>query len=90
MVQGLVYRGRKEGGLTDQKLEFARSEEEGRQFGAEPHFGVEAVQATALVGAAARRGTFTRHVLEAITGVRPTVQEARGGAERGRKPQALP
>lgn len=88
VVQGLLYRGRKEGGLTDQKLEFARSEEEGRRFGAEPHFGVEAVQATALVGAAARRGTFTRQVLEAITGVRSTVHEARvrhGGEESHRR-----
>ena len=90
MVQGLVYRGRKEGGLTDQKLEFARSEEEGRQFGSEPHFGVEAVQATALVGAAARRGTFTRHVLEAITRVRPHRPGGKGRAWRERKLQALP
>eukprot|EP00208_Stichococcus_sp_RCC1054_P004202 CAMPEP_0206137386 /NCGR_PEP_ID=MMETSP1473-20131121/2522_1 /ASSEMBLY_ACC=CAM_ASM_001109 /TAXON_ID=1461547 /ORGANISM="Stichococcus sp, Strain RCC1054" /LENGTH=630 /DNA_ID=CAMNT_0053530445 /DNA_START=352 /DNA_END=2243 /DNA_ORIENTATION=- len=65
--KGLVYRGRKEGGLTPQKLEFARSEEEGRRLGGEAQFGVEAVGATCLVGAAARRGTFTRDALQALT-----------------------
>ncbi len=70
--QGLVYEGREAGGLTEHKLEFARSEEEGRRFGGEPNFGVEAVRATALVGAAARRGTFSREVLGAVARVRCT------------------
>lgn len=76
MAQGLVYRGRKEGGLTPQKLEFARSEEEGRRLGGEAQFGVEAVGATCLVGAAARRGTFTRDALQALTRVRCPSQSA--------------
>lgn len=64
-----MYEGRQEGGLTPQKLEFARSIDEGHRFGKSPSFGVEAMGATAIIGAAAQRGSFSRPVLQAVTKV---------------------
>lgn len=65
--KGLIYEGRPEGGLSAQKLEFARSRDEGHRIAKAPNFGVEAVGATAIIGAAAKQGTFSQAVLRAMT-----------------------
>jgi malic enzyme len=72
-AQGLIYEGRPEGGLSAQKLEFARSRDEGHRIAKAPNFGVEAVGATAIIGAAAKQGTFSQAVLRAMTKV-PTLE----------------
>ncbi len=68
-MQGLVYKDRPEGGLTPQKLEFARSPEEGERFRGAEDFGISDIGPTALIGAAARRSTFSKSVLEALVQV---------------------
>ena len=82
--QGLVYQGRSEGSNTPEKMEFARSAEDGaRLAGAALAEAVAAVQPTALIGAAAAKKPFTREVLQALT----AAAEARVGP--GTRPVVL-
>ncbi len=79
-----MYQGRTEGANTPEKMEFARSAEDGaRLSGANLAEAVAAVQPTALIGAAAARKPFTRDVLQALT----AATEARGGP--GARPVVL-
>ncbi len=64
-AQGLVFEGRTEGTNTPEKMEFARSAEDGaRLSGASLKDAVATVQPTALIGAAAARKP--REVLQAL------------------------
>ena len=67
--QGLVYEDRLEGGLSAQKLEFARSAEEGRMHAGAEDFGIAGIRPTALIGASARRATFSEPVIRALVQV---------------------
>ena len=70
VLQGLVYEDRPEGGLSPQKLEFARSAEEGRKHAGAEDFDIAGIRPTALIGASARRGTFSEAVIRALVKVR--------------------
>lgn len=72
--KGLVYRDRPEGGLSPQKLEFARSPEQGQKHAGAEDFAIEGIRPTAIIGAAARRGTFSKSVLQRL--VKATQQRA--------------
>lgn len=66
-VQGIVFRGRTEGGLSPEKEEFQRSSAEGQRLqGLSFAQAVERVQPTALVGAAAKRSSFSQEVIHAL------------------------
>ena len=71
-----MFQGRTEGTNTPEKMEFARSAEDGaRLSGASLKDAVAMVQPTALIGAAAAQKPFTREVLQALL----TAAEARCG-----------
>ena len=71
MAQGLVYEGRKEGNLTPQKLEFARTAAEARAVpsGSSLLEAVQGLQPSALIGAAAKRNAFSADIIRALTKV---------------------
>lgn len=68
-VQGLVYKDRPEGGLSLQKSEFARSPEEGRYIAGGKDFGIARIRPTAIIGASAKRSSFSELVLQALVKV---------------------
>lgn len=82
-LQGLVYKDRPEGGLSPQKLEFARSTEEGRRHAGAEDFSIAGIRPTALIGASARPGTFSEPVIRALVKVHisSVCQLCRGGCE---------
>ena len=74
-----MFQGRTEGSNTPEKMEFARSAEDGERLrGASLKDAVAAVQPTALIGAAAAQKPFTREVLQAL------VSAAEGALRRRR------
>ena len=68
MRQGLVYAGRKEGGVTAEKIEFQRPTSDGAIVPAGTSFAeaVRCIRPTAIIGAAARRGVFDAEVIRAL------------------------
>jgi len=70
ILQGVVFEGRKAGGMTPEKEEFQRSASEGSAF-KDMDFGqvVARIRPTAIVGAAAKRGSFSKPVIEALVQV---------------------
>lgn len=73
-LQGVVYEGRKAGSSSPEKAMFARPAREARQLesvGTNLRKAVEQLQPTALIGAAAVRGAFSREVLSQLSQVSP-------------------
>lgn len=69
-VQGLVYAER--GNLTEEKAEFARPARQGTAFeNVKLEDAIAKIKPTAVVGATAKRGTFSSKVVQASTKVRP-------------------
>ena len=64
-----MYAGRQS--VTDEKSEFARPAQQGPDFDGVPLEGaVRKIQPTALIGATAKRGTFSQKVLQTMSKVR--------------------
>ncbi len=70
VCQGLVYEGRKEGQLTPQKAEFARSASEGERLAGRSGYAIADIQPTTLIGASGRRGTFNQNVVSSLVKAR--------------------
>lgn len=69
-MQGLVYAGRQN--VTDQKSEFARPAEQGTAFGrVSLEEAIRKIRPTAVIGATAKRGTFSKEVVQNVTKVSP-------------------
>jgi malate dehydrogenase (oxaloacetate-decarboxylating)(NADP+) len=68
VVQGIVYEGRQQGRITPEKAEFMRPAGAAGLAAscASLADAVRVIRPTALVGAAAVRGSFTRAVIEAL------------------------
>lgn len=66
-----MYEGRQGGGLTPQKLEFARSPAEAEKLpsGSSLLEATQGLQPSALIGAAAKQGAFSADVVKALTKV---------------------
>lgn len=72
-MQGVVYEGRK--GSSPEKAMFARPGREAEQLesvGSDLRKAVQQLRPTALIGAAAVRGAFSREVLSQLSQVHPT------------------
>ena len=61
-----MYKGRKEGRLTPQKAEFARSASEGARLAGRSNYAIADIQPTTLIGASGRRGTFSQNVVSSL------------------------
>ena len=71
-VQGLVYVGRQS--VTDEKSEFARAAQQGSDFaGVTLEHAISKIQPTAVIGATAKRGTFSQAVVQTLTKVSLTL-----------------
>jgi len=69
-MQGVVYEGRSIGTMTPEKGEFQQPSAEGLGFkGKSFEQVVASVRPTAIVGAAAKRGSFSKPVIEALVQV---------------------